>query len=145
MLYAQELWTPSGVRVVNFDQLKDKASANRPIIVTCGEPFDAESFKVLDVAKPEIATSSSSNHASSKKGKEGGTTFSRTSAGDLISVGDLLVVKGLTNNPKYNGRFARAVSHEATKDLWTVWIEGETTRFAVKPDVSPLRSPSLPR
>lgn len=130
LLYAQELWTPSGVRLTNFDQLKAQASANCPIIVTCGEAFDAEAFKALDVAKPELASSSINGHPTSSKK---GTTFSRTSAGDLINVGDLLVVTGLTNNPRYNGRFARAVNFNQAKDLWTVWIEGETTRFACRP------------
>ena len=40
MLYASELWTPSGDRVKSFKQLADVASLDTPIIIGCGEPFD---------------------------------------------------------------------------------------------------------
>ena len=49
-------------------------------------------------------------------------------------VGELLKVQGLTKHPDLNGRIARVVAHDPSKGTWSVFIEGESKRFALKPD-----------
>ena len=41
LLFAHELWLPDGTSVKSFEQLCDAAAIATPIIVGCGEPFDA--------------------------------------------------------------------------------------------------------
>ena len=41
MLFASELWTPDGKLIRSFEELVAAANIDSPIIVGCGEPFDA--------------------------------------------------------------------------------------------------------
>jgi len=41
MQYASDLWLPDGTEVKSYDQLVEAARVEAPIIVGCGEPFDA--------------------------------------------------------------------------------------------------------
>ena len=41
MRYAADLWLPDGTRIETFEEMTSAAVASTPIIVGCGEPFDA--------------------------------------------------------------------------------------------------------
>ena len=43
-----------------------------------------------------------------------------------------------------NGRFARVVSFDPKKDTWSVWVEGEPKKFALKADNLKHRTPDRP-
>ena len=59
-----------------------------------------------------------------------------------IMVGGILVVVGLVNQPEYNGRLARVVSHEPTRGVWNVFIEGEPKK--VRPTTPKQRKANTP-
>lgn len=59
-----------------------------------------------------------------------------------IKAGDIVYVTGLNNKPEFNGRLARILTHDPTKGTWSVFIEGETKKHALKPDN--LRVPKTP-
>jgi len=50
MLYAAEMFLPSGEKVVTYPQLIDAAALDTAIIIGCGEPFDASTipFDILE-------------------------------------------------------------------------------------------------
>ena len=68
-----------------------------------------------------------------------------TSRGEITKgqrSGRIVVVVRLVNQPEYNGRLARVVSHEPTRGVWNVFIEGEPKK--VRPTTPKQRKANTP-
>ncbi|KOO32545.1 DNA j-like protein 2, partial [Chrysochromulina tobinii] len=56
------------------------------------------------------------------------------SAAGLIKEGDICMVSGLSQAAHQNGKKARVVGYNATKGLWNVLIDGQSSQVALRPE-----------
>lgn len=80
------------------------------------------------VRKAKEAATASSSSSSPPKPRDA----SPPGAAAAVRVGQLLMVDGLVKRPELNGRLARVVAHDPSRDTWSTVIEGEPKRFALK-------------